>query len=153
MAKRQTTAALSKPAATLAPQNTPAPDPVIEAPETPEPSGKPPAEPEPQGLTAPDPVIEVSLQTPTDEVSALLEQQPEPPPVEVVKAEPPPATAPVPELDDFITVHEKASQSVDLVVTAISHPTARPRHHNGVYSGFPITTGELLATYNDGSTH
>jgi hypothetical protein len=149
MAKRQTTAAPSKTAATPAPQDTPVPDPVIEGPETPE----PPAEPEPQGSTAPDPVIEVPLPTLTDDVPAPLEQQPEPPPVEVVKAEPAPAPAPVPELDDFITVHEKASQAVDLVVTAISHPTARPRLHNGVYSGFPITTGELQATYSDGSTH
>lgn len=150
MAKRQTTAAPSKPTATPVPQHAPVPDPVIEAPEPP---GEPPAEPEPQGSMAPDPVIEVSLQTPKDEVPAPLEQQPEPPPIEVVKAESAPATAPVPELDDFITVHEKAAQVVDLVVTAISHPTARPRHHNGVYSGFPITTGELQATYNDGSTH
>jgi len=150
MAKRQTTAAPSKPTATPVPQDAPVPDPVIEAPEPP---GEPPADPEPQRPTAPDPEIEVSLPMPIDDVPALIEQQPESPPVEVVKAEPPPATAPVPELDDFITVHEKASQAVDLVVTAISHPTARPRHHNGVYSGFPITTGELLATYSDGSTH
>ncbi|MBD8630754.1 hypothetical protein IFT74_05155 [Oxalobacteraceae sp. CFBP 8755] len=125
MAKRQTTAATSKPTATPVPQNAP----------------------------VPDPVIQVSLPTPIDDVPAPLEQQPEPPPVEVVKAEPAPATAPVPELDDFITVHEKASQAVDLVVTAISHPDAKPRLHVGVYSGFPITTGELLATYSDGSTH
>ena len=155
MAKRQTTAALSKPAATPAPQNIPAPDPVIEAPETPEPPGEPPAEPEPQGPAALDPMTEVLLPTPIDDVPAPLEQQLEPPPVEAVRAEPAPATAtaPVPELDDFITVHEKASQAVDLVVTAISHPNAKPRLHVGVYSGFPITTGELLATYNDGSTH
>ena len=153
MAKRQTTAAPSKPAATPTPLNTPAPDPVIEAPETPEPPGEPPAEPESKGPTVPDPVIEVSLPTPIDDVPAPLERQPELPPVDAVKAEPPPATAPVPELDDFITVHEKASQAVDLVVTAISHPDAKPRLHVGVYSGFPITTGELLATYSDGSTH
>lgn len=60
---------------------------------------------------------------------------------------------PVPDLDAFITEHERAAQAGGHVVTAISHPDARPRHHNGVYSGFPITTGELLATYSDGSTH
>ncbi|WP_208281727.1 hypothetical protein [Massilia oculi] len=65
---------------------------------------------------------------------------------------PAPAAA-VPDLDEFIATHERAAQAVDLVVTAISHPDAKPRHHVGVYSGFPITTGELSATYSDGSTH
>ena len=67
-------------------------------------------------------------------------------------AEPAP-DVPVPDLDDFIVGHERAAQAVDLVVTAISHPDAKPRHHAGVYSGFPITAGELVATYSDGSTH
>ncbi|WP_208281722.1 hypothetical protein [Massilia oculi] len=60
---------------------------------------------------------------------------------------------PVPELDDFIAGHERAAQDVDLVVTALSHPAAKPRHHAGVYSGFPIAPGPLSATYSDGSTH
>jgi hypothetical protein len=64
-----------------------------------------------------------------------------------------PAAAPIPDLDDFIAAHEKAAQAVDLVVTAISHPDAKPGHRIGVYSGFPITNGPLQATYNDGSTH
>jgi hypothetical protein len=130
MAKRQTPPASSKPApaAAPAPQDDQAPDPVIEMPEA------PPEEP-------------------PEDVPLPAEQLPEPPPIEVAKAEPAPAAAPAPDLDDFIAMHEKAAQAVDLVVTAISHPTARPRHHAGVYSGFPITTGELLATYNDGSTH
>lgn len=61
--------------------------------------------------------------------------------------------ATVPELDDYIAGHEKAAQDAGLVVTAISHPAAKPRTHLGVYSGFPIETGELSATYSDGSTH
>lgn len=87
------------------------------------------------------------------EALPALDQPVEAPPVEVAKpADAAPApTAPVPELDDFITGHERAAQAVDLVVTAISHPGAKPRHHAGVYSGFPITTGELAATYSDGS--
>ena len=67
-------------------------------------------------------------------------------------AAPAPAVA-MPDLDDYIAGHERAAQAVDLVVTAISHPDAKPRHHAGVYSGFPITTGELSATYSDGSMH
>lgn len=89
------------------------------------------------------------------EAAPALEQPAEAPPVDGVK---PKGAAPalaesVPDLDDFITGHERAAQAVDLVVTAISHPDAKPRHHAGVYSGFPITTGELLATYSDGSKH
>lgn len=60
---------------------------------------------------------------------------------------------PVPELDDFIAEHERAAQDIGQVVTAISYPDATPRLHVGVYSGFPITAGELQATYSDGSTH
>jgi hypothetical protein len=56
-------------------------------------------------------------------------------------------------LDDYIEHHEKAAQDVGLVVTAISHPDAKPRHHDGVYSGFPVTPGELSAIYSDGSKH
>ena len=60
---------------------------------------------------------------------------------------------PAVELDAFIAQHERAAQADGLVVTAISYPGAVPRLHPGVYSGFPITTGELLATYSDGSKH
>lgn len=84
------------------------------------------------------------------EAAAALEQQVEAPPVVVAKPE---TAEPAPSIDTFIEHHERAAQAVDLVVTAISHPDAKPRHHNGVYSGFPITAGELLATYSDGSTH
>lgn len=89
------------------------------------------------------------------EAPPALEQSAEAPPIEVAKPEAaaPAPTASVPDLDDFIADHERAAQAVDLVVTAISHPAAKPRHHNGVYSGFPITTGELSATYSDGSVH
>lgn len=59
----------------------------------------------------------------------------------------------IPDLDSFIASHEKAAQAADLVVTAISYPGADPRHHPGVYSGFPIAAGELQATYSDGSKH
>lgn len=64
-----------------------------------------------------------------------------------------PAPAGTPDLDDYITTHERAAQDAGLVVTAISHPDATPRHHPGVYSGFPITVGPLQATYSDGSKH
>jgi hypothetical protein len=64
-----------------------------------------------------------------------------------------PAAAEVPELDDYIALHEKAAQDAGLVVTAIAHPSAKPRIHIGVYSGFPIAAGDLSATYSDGSTH
>jgi hypothetical protein len=64
-----------------------------------------------------------------------------------------PAADPVPELEDYIAQHEAAAQDAGLVVTAITHPTAKPRMHPGVYSGFPISTGPLSATYSDGSTH
>jgi hypothetical protein len=57
------------------------------------------------------------------------------------------------DLEAFIAQHERAAQAAGLVVTAISYPGATPRLHPGVYSGFPITTGELSATYSDGSTH
>lgn len=109
---------------------------------------------EPAPAAAPAPTIEQPGAPPApDEAPAAppVEQLLEAPPVEV--AEPEAAAAPAPDLDDFITGHERGAQAVDLVVTAISHPDAKPRHHNGVYSGFPITTGELLATYSDGSTH
>lgn len=64
-----------------------------------------------------------------------------------------PAAAEIPELDDYIAQHEKAAQDAGLVVTALSHPAAKPRMHLGVYSGFPIDAGELSAIYSDGSTH
>lgn len=69
--------------------------------------------------------------------------------------DPVPAQAgmPIPELDAFITEHERASQAIGQVVTAISYPDAKPRLHVGVYSGFPIAAGDLQATYSDGSTH
>lgn len=56
-------------------------------------------------------------------------------------------------LDKFIAKHEKASQDVDLVITAISHPDATEHFHNGVFAGFPVTPGELSATYSDGTKH
>lgn len=67
--------------------------------------------------------------------------------------DPVPVKAGTPELDVFIGQHERAAQAIGQVVTAISYPDATPRLHAGVYSGFPITGGELLATYSDGSTH
>lgn len=66
------------------------------------------------------------------------------------------ASAPEPtavDLEVFIAQHERAAQASGLVVTAISYPGAAPRLHPGVYSGFPIADGELLATYSDGSTY
>lgn len=65
----------------------------------------------------------------------------------------PESNQPAPSVEDFIATHERAAQDAGLVVTAISHPDATPRHHPGVYSGFPITVGPLQATYNDGSKH
>ena len=56
-------------------------------------------------------------------------------------------------LDAFITRHEAEAQAADLVVTAISYPGAVARPHDGVYAGFPVTPGELSATYSDGSKH
>ena len=110
---------------------------------------------------APDTSTEPAPPAPTDTADAPAAdvEQPEPAQPEAT-AEPqepaPPAPtvdAPAPPLDDYIAHHEKAAQAVDLVLTAISHPDAKPRHHIGVYSGFPIVAGPLSATYNDGSTH
>lgn len=67
--------------------------------------------------------------------------------------DPVPAQAGIPDLDAFIAQHEHAAQDIGQVVTAISHPDAKPRLHTGVYSGFPISAGDLQATYSDGSTH
>jgi hypothetical protein len=125
MAKRQARTAVSKPVA--APTAT-----LPDAPETEAPEVVPEDDPE----------------------DALLpEPQPEPPPVEIVALAPEPEPEPLPELDDFIAVHERASQDIGQVVTAISYPDATPRLHVGVYSGFPIAAGDLQATYSDGSTH
>lgn len=145
MAAKKTAAAASKPA-------TPAPavPPTIDAATTlpaDDQAAPPPADDAASG--PPD------ATNPPETATAVLEQPVEAPPVAVEKPEdaaPAPAVA-VPDLDDFITGHERAAQAVDLVVTAISHPDAKPRHHAGVYSGFPITTGELSATYSDGRTH
>lgn len=121
----------------------------------PKPTAPAPAAPTTTEAATTPPEDNQSVAPPGDDATEQLEQPAEAPPIEVVEPEdaaPAPA-APVPDLDDFITGHERAAQELDLVVTAISHPDAKPRHHNGVYSGFPITTGELLATYSDGSTH
>jgi hypothetical protein len=56
-------------------------------------------------------------------------------------------------LDAFIKRHETKAQSAGLVVTAISYPGAVARPHEGVYAGFPVTPGDLSATYSDGSKH
>jgi hypothetical protein len=56
-------------------------------------------------------------------------------------------------LDAFIARHEAAAQAIGLVVTAISYPGAAARLHEGVYAGFPVTPGDLSATYSDGSKH
>jgi hypothetical protein len=56
-------------------------------------------------------------------------------------------------LDAFIARHEAAALAANVVVTAISYPGAVARPHEGVYSGFPVTPGELSATYSDGSKH
>ena len=122
----------------------------------PKPAAPAPTAPSPTETPATPPADESSAQPPGEdapEAAPALEQLVEAPPVEVVEPETaaPAPDVPVPDLDDFIAGHERAAQDVDLVVTAISHPDAKPRHHNGVYSGFPITTGELLATYSDGS--
>lgn len=120
----------------------------------------------PRGAAAPQPaasapaaqaVIETAAEPPADEQPAApaVIDAPEPP----VDAAPAPAAPapvadePIPDLDDYIAGHERAAQAVDLVVTAISHPAAKPRHHQGVYSGFPVDRGPLSATYSDGSTH
>lgn len=79
------------------------------------------------------------------------------PPVVEIKPAPPPPPAPSKKaaepLDEYIAKHEQAAQDDGLVVTAISHPDAKDRHHDGVYSGFPVTGGELSATYSDGTKH
>lgn len=135
---RKTAAAAQKPQSTPAPTPAPtsAPDP---APGTPE-GAQPPADASQPGAQAPA----------GDQPAAPPEQPPEAPREPVAKPE---AAAPAPDLDDYIAAHEKAAQDVDLVVTAISHPTAKPGHRIGVYSGFPIASGPLQATYSDGSTH
>ena len=56
-------------------------------------------------------------------------------------------------LDAFIARHETEAQAAGLVVTAVSYPGAVARPHEGVYAGFPVTPGDLLATYSDGSKH
>lgn len=145
MAAKKTAAAAPKPAA-------PAPT----APAITEAAAPPPADDQ----AAPPPADDATsglpdATNPPETATEQLKQPAEAPPVEVAKPEaaPPAPTACVPDLDDFIAGHERAAQAVDLVVTAISHPAAKPRHHSGVYSGFPITTGELSATYSDGSKH
>jgi len=120
------------------------------------PRGASAPKPGPAPAAAPAPIEPPdAAPAPVDEPIAL-EQVVEAPPIEVAEPESAAAPAPdepAPELDDFIAAHERAAQSVDLVVTAISHPDAKPRHHQGVYSGFPIGRGPLSATYSDGSTH
>lgn len=145
MAAKKTAAAAPKPAA-------PAPT----APAASEAAATPPADDQAAQLPADDATSGPPDATnPPETATKQLGQSAEAPPVVVAKPEdaaPTPAVA-VPDLDDFIAGHERAAQAVDLVVTAIAHPAAKPRHHAGVYSGFPITTGELSATYSDGSTH
>lgn len=134
----------------------PAPQPTAPAPAAP-PTTEAAATPPADEQTAPPPG-DAATSAPPDatnppDATAVLEQPAEAPLVAVeIPEDAAPAVA-VPDLDDFITGHERAAQAVDLVVTAISHPDAKPRHHAGVYSGFPITTGALSATYSDGSTH
>jgi hypothetical protein len=91
-------------------------------------------------------------QTPvtTPEQPPVLEQQM---PTEAPKAPQAPKAAAAPALESYIARHETTAQDAGLVVTAISHPGATECHHDGVYSGFPITAGELSATYSDGSKH
>lgn len=135
MAKSQPATAPKKPAQ----EPVAAPGPAPEA----TPSAPPAAEEQPANDLAP---TEATSPAPVDE--------PTPEPAAAPAAAPAPAAdEPLPDLEDFITGHERAAQAVDLVVTAISHPAAKPRHYPGVYSGFPITTGALSATYSDGSTH
>lgn len=145
MARKTPGAAAPKPAA-------PAPT----APAITEAAATPPADDQPAPPPADDATSGPPDATdPPETATEQIEQPAETPPVEVVKPEEaaPAPTASLPDLDDFIAAHERAAQVIDLVVTALSHPDARPRHHHGVYSGFPITTGELSATYSDGSTH
>lgn len=101
---------------------------------------------EPQAAQDAGLVVTADPAPPASEPAA---EQPEPTPA-AIESEPADL---IPELDDFIAQHEKEAQDAGLVVTAITHPTAKPRMHPGVYSGFPIATGELSATYSDGSTH
>lgn len=108
-------------------------------------------------VPAPDTELAATAPAAEPETAAEADQpepaEPEAPPAPEAPEPPAPATEPMPALEDYIAVHEKAAQAVDLVVTAISHPDTKPRHHIGVYSGFPLTTGPLSATYSDGSTH
>lgn len=145
MAAKKTAAAPPKPAAPA-----PAAPPTIDAAATP-PADDQAAQPPADAATSAPP----DATNPPESTTAVLDRPAEAPPVAVEKpkpAAPAPAVA-MPDLDDYIAGHERAAQAVDLVVTAISHPDAKPRHHAGVYSGFPITTGDLSATYSDGSTH
>lgn len=136
MARKTPAEAAEKPQQAPAPAPAPSENtdqaPVAERPWDPEQENQPAAAPDP--AQAPAPTVH--------EPAAVLDPAPAPASVD---------DEPIPELEDFIARHEKAAQAVDLVVTAISHPAAKPRHHPGVYSGFPITTGALSATYSDGS--
>ena len=100
----------------------------------------PPVAPEAPPVAEPDPVPPVVDAAPVDETPK--DEKPAAP----KKGE---AIA----LDKFIRKHEEASQEAGLVVTAISHPDAKERFHDGVYAGFPVTPGDLSATYSDGSKH
>lgn len=116
------------------------------------------AEPKSPAAAAPTPAPEPApVDQPSDEQPTIGEYSDAPgaagEPAQAADSAAPAAEQPVPELDDFIAGHEKAAQAVDLVVTAISHPSAKPGHRIGVYSGFPITAGPLEATYSDGSKH
>lgn len=138
-------AAAPKPEPNQTPPVAPAPEPALTAP----PDGAaPPADAPP---SAPAPAATPPAEPDAPGAEQVLQED-----AAASKAEPPAAALsqePVPDLDDFITTHEKAAQAVDLVVTAISYPGAQARHHHGVYSGFPIAAGELQATYSDGSKH
>lgn len=122
-----------------------------------------PKKPTQEPAAAPAPAAEATPSAPpaSEHEPAVDLAPPEPPPptaADEPSAEPAAAPAPaavesIPDLEDFIAGHERAAQALDLVVTAISHPTEKPRHYPGVYSGFPITTGAPQATYSDGSVH
>ena len=140
MAKRKPAAPKAEPNQT--PPATLAPTP---APSTPTDGAAPLADAQPG---APEPVVT----PPTEPDAPGAEQAPQEDAVTAGKAEPLEPEH-VPDLSDYIATHEKAAQAVELVVTAISHPDATPRHHPGVYSGFPIAVGPLQATYSDGSKH
>lgn len=138
MARKTPGAAAPQPAA-------PTPDApaVIETAAAP-PAGEQPATPSATAAPeAPDGATDATADATTDVADAAL----------APAAPTPGADESTPDLDDFIAGHERAAQALDLVVTAISHPAAKPRHHQGVYSGFPITPGALSATFSDGSTH